>query len=153
MPNRPTPAPKTKPSLSQRIKNMFTKRRLKKKEKSSPKQSHLYRIREDAPEVVNRNHDSEDSDTIHEDPNFGFEIQRVGNHGLEGNDSHYTEEAFRRSQRVWLRDNPLPPPAYHEIGEAVPEYEPPATTNRRTHVGEYAFLRRFESPEFTFIDL
>ncbi|KAL8801483.1 MAG: hypothetical protein Q9223_006992 [Gallowayella weberi] len=150
---RPTPPRKTKPSLPQRIKKMFTIPRLKKKGKSLPKQWLLQRVREDTPEVLDRNPDSGDSDFIHEDPDFGYEIQRVRNPRLEGNDSYNAEEAFRRGQRVWLRDNPLPPPAYHEIGEAVPEYQPPAATNRRTRIGEYAFLRRFDSPEFSFIDL
>ncbi|KAL8687218.1 MAG: hypothetical protein Q9224_005214 [Gallowayella concinna] len=153
VPYSPTPPRETKPSLFQRIKNKFTIRRLKTKQKSLPRQFRLPRVPEEEHEVFDPNPDSRALEFIYQDRRPGFESHRDGNLRVDGNDSYHAEEVFRRGQRVWLRDNQLPPPAYHEIGEEVPGYVPPAATNRRNHVGEYAFLRREDSPEYTFIDL
>ena len=143
VPLRPIPARsptrRQKPTLLERVKNIFSKGRPKRKPKSSPTHNREGAHEDSALNLADVEHSQQRSHRPFS-PRLGFETRREREYQIES-DFHTiqrrTESDFRMSQRRWLTENHPrgPPPTYRAqdpvIGEELPRYTVSAADDRQ----------------------
>ncbi|CAO1602195.1 hypothetical protein XANCAGTX0491_005825 [Xanthoria calcicola] len=154
MPAR-SPARRQKPTLLERIKNIFSKR----KPKSSPTHKREGAREHSALNLADMEHSQQRSHRPFS-PRLGFETRREREYQIESEFhtiQRRTESDFRMSQRRWLTENHPrgPPPTYRAqdpvIGEELPRYTVSAAHDRQDDPETIPLLDRATSPEVSSI--